>query len=319
MDLRSSFARMAALLWMVASVTGCGGGSDDPAARRDLQAAQSLASTVGREAAPTGMDVAQLVARRRALAQSTSDQPPAQVVALFDFGEANFKQFFPSHQANHVIGSLAYRFYPETSAYLVVDTDLRIYVVGGPFGPDLIFVGVVGDYVKPATDFLLRVAKAGTGTGTIASTAGGISCGATCSASFSSGTSVTLTATATGGSTFTGWTGACSGSAATCNVTMDTAKDVTATFAAASRFTLSVVVDGTGTGVIVSSTGGFSCGGACSSAYSAGSVVTLLAVPTGTSTFTGWSGACGGAVASCTVTMDAAKSVTATFAAPVSR
>ncbi len=317
MDLRSSFARMAALLWMVASMAGCGG-SDDPAAPSALQAAQSLASTVGREAEPTDMDIAQLGARRRALAQLTSDQPSADVIALFDFGEATFKQFFPSHQVNRVIGSLAYRFYPETGAYLVVDTDLRIYVVGGPFGPDLTFVGVVSDYVKPATGFLLRVARTGTGTGTIASSAGGISCGATCSASFSAGTSVTLTATASSGSTFTGWTGACSGSAATCKVTMDAAKDVTATFAA-SRYTLSVVVDGTGTGVVVSSTGGFSCGGACSSEYSAGSAVTLLAVPTGNSMFTGWSGACSGAVASCSVSMDAAKAVTATFAAPVGR
>ncbi|MFN2590153.1 MAG: hypothetical protein ABR518_05240 [Actinomycetota bacterium] len=42
---------------------------------------------------------------------------------------------------------------------------------------------------------------------------------------------MTLTATAASGSTFTGWSGACSGTAATCTVTMDAAKTATATFA----------------------------------------------------------------------------------------
>jgi hypothetical protein len=57
----------------------------------------------------------------------------------------------------------------------------------------------------------------------------GISCGATCSASFASGTAVTLTAAAASGSTFTGWSGACSGTGA-CTVTMSAAQSVTATF-----------------------------------------------------------------------------------------
>ena len=45
----------------------------------------------------------------------------------------------------------------------------------------------------------------------------------------SHGTVVTVTATPATGSTFTGWSGACSGSGA-CSVTMDAAKSVTATF-----------------------------------------------------------------------------------------
>jgi len=80
----------------------------------------------------------------------------------------------------------------------------------------------------------LTVAKAGTGAGTVASTPAGIDCGATCKGSFASGTSVTLTATAAAGSTFAGWSGACTGSSATCAVIVSEAATATATFTATS-------------------------------------------------------------------------------------
>jgi uncharacterized repeat protein (TIGR02543 family) len=57
-----------------------------------------------------------------------------------------------------------------------------------------------------------------------------------------------------------------------------------------------------------------SCANVCSANYTNGAVVALTAVPASGYTFSGWSGACSGTGA-CTVTMDAAKSVTATFAA----
>ncbi|MBI2632071.1 hypothetical protein HYW75_03645, partial [Candidatus Pacearchaeota archaeon] len=66
------------------------------------------------------------------------------------------------------------------------------------------------------------------GSGIVAGT--GINCGSDCSESYNSGTSVTLTATASSGSTFSGWGGACSGTGSTCTVTMNAAKSVTATF-----------------------------------------------------------------------------------------
>ena len=76
----------------------------------------------------------------------------------------------------------------------------------------------------------LTVAKAGTGSGTATSTPAGINCGVTCMASFGDNTVVTLTATASTGSTFTGWSGSgCSGTGV-CAVTMNGAKSVTATF-----------------------------------------------------------------------------------------
>jgi hypothetical protein len=68
------------------------------------------------------------------------------------------------------------------------------------------------------------------GSGSISGT--GITCGSDCSESYSSGTKVTLTAKPTTGATFSGWSGACSGSTATCTVTMDATKTVKAGFTA---------------------------------------------------------------------------------------
>jgi PKD repeat protein len=64
----------------------------------------------------------------------------------------------------------------------------------------------------------------------VSSSPGGIGCGAGCQASFDSGSVVTLTATPDPGSLFTGWSGDCSGSGS-CQVTMNQARSVTATFA----------------------------------------------------------------------------------------
>ena len=73
--------------------------------------------------------------------------------------------------------------------------------------------------------------KTGSGPGTVTGTS--INCGATCGADYDDGTVVTLTAAASAGSRFTGWTGgACSGTG-TCVVTMSQARNVGAGFIAA--------------------------------------------------------------------------------------
>jgi uncharacterized repeat protein (TIGR03803 family) len=82
--------------------------------------------------------------------------------------------------------------------------------------------------ISAVTTFPLTVSV--TGTGTVTSSPAGINCGIVCSTTFASGT-VALTANAGAGSTFTGWGGACSGTGV-CNVTMNAAQSVTATFAA---------------------------------------------------------------------------------------
>jgi len=81
--------------------------------------------------------------------------------------------------------------------------------------------------------FTLTITEAGTGTGTETTNTGTITwSGNTGTVSYDSGTSVTLTATANSGSTFTGWSGACSGqsASATCVITMNSAEAVTANY-----------------------------------------------------------------------------------------
>ena len=58
-----------------------------------------------------------------------------------------------------------------------------------------------------------------------------------------------------------------------------------------------------------------SCGNKCYGVYNPNTVVSLTAKANSGSTFALWSGACAGAAATCSVTMSAAKSVTATFIA----
>jgi Divergent InlB B-repeat domain len=77
--------------------------------------------------------------------------------------------------------------------------------------------------------YALSVSLAGNGAGRV--TGSGISCPGACSSSYPGGTKVTLTAAAAAGSTFSGWSGACSGTGA-CNVTMSAARQVAASFTA---------------------------------------------------------------------------------------
>lgn len=83
--------------------------------------------------------------------------------------------------------------------------------------------------IMPLPTFGLTVSKSGSGTGSVTSAPAGIDCGATCTHNFEVGTVVTLTATAGPNAIFAGWSGACTGAGA-CVVTMDAAKNVTATF-----------------------------------------------------------------------------------------
>jgi uncharacterized repeat protein (TIGR02543 family) len=65
----------------------------------------------------------------------------------------------------------------------------------------------------------------------VTSSPAGINCGSDCSETYNNNTVVTLTASASTGSTFTGWSGACTNSTDTCQVTMTVARSVTANFA----------------------------------------------------------------------------------------
>jgi hypothetical protein len=176
-----------------------------------------------------------------------------------------------------------------------------------------------------STGFTLTTAKVGTGAGTVSSTPAGISCGAACSYTYSAGTVVTLAATPSTGSTFSGWSGGgCSGTAP-CGLAGNGSFTVTATFdslpsptptptptpSSSPVYTLTVSKQGPGN--VMSSPAGIKCGSACSATYAAGTDVTLTAVPAKGARFVGWSGGGCSGTGTCTVTVNTATSVSATF------
>lgn len=161
----------------------------------------------------------------------------------------------------------------------------------------------------------LAVEQTGAGSGSVNSNFVNntqINCPSLCSADFDVDTTIVLTATASYGSVFTGWSGGgCSGEAP-CTLTMSAAKTVQANFVPG--YVLSVITDQTyGAGKVTSNPAGIDCGATCRAVVSPGGSVTLTAIPEAGSLFVGWSGdACAG-TASCSVLMNQPRSVKAAF------
>lgn len=78
------------------------------------------------------------------------------------------------------------------------------------------------------------------------------------------------------------------------------------------EYTLTVAKAGDSTGTVVSLPAGINCGATCSDLFKGSTVVTLTATPAVGSIFAGWSAPCSGAD-TCTITMSADTTVTATF------
>jgi Tol biopolymer transport system component len=178
---------------------------------------------------------------------------------------------------------------------------------------------------------LLTVSKTGNGAASagsgITSLPFGVFCGTDCTEDFADNESVVLTVPGNAnnapggiGVAVTGFTGCDSTTAwttttpATCTVAMSQARNVTVTF---TDFpTLTVTKTGTGSGVVASAAGGLNCGtgAACTRDFAPGSTVTLTATPAAGSQFAGFAGCATTPTANtCTVTADAAKTVTASF------
>jgi hypothetical protein len=88
--------------------------------------------------------------------------------------------------------------------------------------------------------------------------------------------------------------------------------DVARTYTLASAM-LTVARQGSGSGKVTSAPAGIDCGTTCSAQFPPAASVVLTALPETGSMFTGWLGACTGN-GGCTVGIDGAKSVSATFA-----
>jgi lysyl endopeptidase len=122
---------------------------------------------------------------------------------------------------------------------------------------------------------------------------------------YDEGTVVTLTAVPASGWQFDGWSGDLSGTANPTTITMNSNKNVTATFSEiiVPQYTLTVNIVGQG-GVTLNPPGGV---------YDEGTVVTLTATPASGWQFNNWSGDLSGTQNPATITMNSNKTVTANF------
>ena len=166
--------------------------------------------------------------------------------------------------------------------------------------------------------FTMTVSTSGSGTVTSAPT--GIVCGngnTDCDELYETGTMVTLTAEPDAGWEVQSWTGTggtCNALTHMCVVSMTQARNVSVVFQR--RYTLTVSPMGSGSGTVTG--GGISCPGTCSVTVFDGTDITLTETPSSAAAgsqnvFSSWGDACSGSLSTCMVTMDAAKTVNATF------
>ena len=161
------------------------------------------------------------------------------------------------------------------------------------------------------SSFTLNVGVLG-GDGTVTSNPAGIDCPGTCSFNFPSSTVVELTQSPDPGFFFNGWGGACGGEGA-CLVTLDQERSVAANYTAVETHPLTVSV--VGAGRVVSTPARIDCTPFCTADFALGELVVLNANPAPGEQFLSWSGDCAG-TGICSVTMDAARQVTARFTEP---
>jgi hypothetical protein len=82
-----------------------------------------------------------------------------------------------------------------------------------------------------------------------------------------------------------------------------------------SKYTLTAITWGSGSGRVISSPAGLSCTAMCTATFTPDTVVTLTTTPDAGSVFAGWYGACSG-VGACQVTMSSSREVYASFSTP---
>jgi hypothetical protein len=159
----------------------------------------------------------------------------------------------------------------------------------------------------------VRVNTAVTGNGRVTSSPSVIDCSGNCANDVLQGTVLTVTATPGNDSYFVGWSGACSGTNVNCQLTPDSAANVSATFAL--KPLVQLTFGGGGTGTIQSSPTGLDCTSTCGARFAPNTNLTLTATPTSGYAFAGWSGACSGTGNTCTLSVNADTNIGVSFTA----
>ena len=133
----TGFSLIPMLALLLASCGGGGGGTDlmPPA----------IADSSLKVASATGM-----VMTASQSPQRTSTSAGLSSTQLFDWAESRYPAYFPGHQANQVWAPYTYRYYPATQAYLGVDGAV-VRVFGPVFGPDIVTVGTLNQFVCDVT------------------------------------------------------------------------------------------------------------------------------------------------------------------------
>ena len=175
---------------------------------------------------------------------------------------------------------------------------------------------VLANFAGGASPYYLSIRQSGDGY--VKTDLSGISCSGltgTCAAEFAPGTQVTLTATPDMGAEFVGWGGgSCSGTATTCQLTMNADKTVAATFKPITpAFPLALFRDGPGN-IRATAGGNLNCGNDCTGLFPVGTLITLKALPLTDAQLVTWGGACQGATETCDITIAGETFVGATFA-----
>ena len=122
---------------------------------------------------------------------------------------------------------------------------------------------------------------------------------------YTAGTQVTLTAVANSGYVFSSWSGDLSGTQNPATITMDSNKLVTANFTQQQQYSLNIVINPQGSGVV--SINPFK------GSYTAGEQVQLTAMANNGYVFSSWSGDLSGTQNPTTITMDTNKTIMANF------
>ncbi|MDE0270381.1 MAG: fibronectin type III domain-containing protein, partial [Gammaproteobacteria bacterium] len=196
-----------------------------------------------------------------------------------------------------------------------VEESSETVAVGGTAAQGQTALPVVGTNVTIANVTRHRLMATKPSNGRIAGS--GINCGGPhndCAADFADDASVTLTATPDAGNALGAWTGDCSGRGR-CDLTMDADKTVGAAFGTARTLTVAAPANGKVTGT-VGTESVIDCGTDCAETVADGTAVALKAAPASDYELSAWGGDCATETsADCSVSMDADRAVSVTFAA----